>query len=167
MPHIFLYGPPGTGKSTIGRKLARRLQLPFVDLDRVIETNAGMSIPQIMGQQGEPAFRNLEASALRETVGHASGVRSQVIALGGGALLREGNRAFVEVGGLISYGPDAVHIFAQVAAYVGRILKGEKPADLPVQQSDKFETAINQKAAKTLGFEIPPKLLFTADHVIE
>jgi putative ABC transport system substrate-binding protein len=77
------------------------------------------------------------------------------------------NRAFVEVGGLISYGPDAVHIFAQVAAYVGRILKGEKPADLPVQQSDKFETAINQKAAKTLGFEIPPKLLFTADHVIE
>ena len=101
MPHIFLYGPPGTGKSTIGRKLARRLQLPFVDLDRVIETNAGMSIPQIMGQQGEPAFRNLEASTLRETVGHASGVRSQVIALGGGALLREGNRAFVEANGSV------------------------------------------------------------------
>jgi putative ABC transport system substrate-binding protein len=77
------------------------------------------------------------------------------------------NRAFVEAGGLISYGPDAVHVFAQVAAYVGRILNGEKPADLPVQQSDKFETAINQKTAKALGLDVPSKLLFTADHVIE
>ena len=60
-----------------------------------------------------------------------------------------------------------MHVFAQVAAYVGRILKGEKPADLPVQQSDKFETAINQKTAKALGLDVPSKLLFTADHVIE
>src|SRR5689334_17529162 len=89
MSHIFLYGPPGTGKSTIGRKLARHLSLPFVDLDRVIETKAGMSIPQIMEQQGEPAFRDLESSALGETVGHPSGVTSHVIALGGGALLRD------------------------------------------------------------------------------
>jgi len=104
MAHIFLYGPPGTGKSTIGRKLARRLQLPFVDLDRVIETNAGMSIPQIMGQQGEPAFRDLETAALNEIVGHAlsvTDIREKVIALGGGALLRDENRAFVEANGSV------------------------------------------------------------------
>jgi dephospho-CoA kinase len=72
MSHIFLYGPPGTGKSTIGKILARNLDLPFVDLDHVIETNAGMSIAQIMEQQGESVFRDLETSALKEAVGHAS-----------------------------------------------------------------------------------------------
>lgn len=101
MSHIFLYGPPGTGKSTIGRKLARSLRLPFVDLDRVIEKNAGMSIPQIMEQEGESAFRDIETAALRETVGHASSVAAQVIALGGGALLREENRRLVEAKGSV------------------------------------------------------------------
>ena len=65
MTHIFLYGPPGTGKSTIGKTLARNLKLPFIDLDRVIETDAGMSIPQIMEQQGESTFRDLESAALK------------------------------------------------------------------------------------------------------
>ena len=59
MPHIFLYGPSGTGKSTIGTLLARNLKLPFIDLDRVIEAKAGISIPRIMEEQGEPAFRDL------------------------------------------------------------------------------------------------------------
>ena len=99
--HIFLYGPPGSGKSTIGRIIARNLKLPFVDLDRVIETNAGMSIPQIMAQQGESAFRDLETKALREVYsplpeGEGLGVREKVIALGGGALLREENRQLAE-----------------------------------------------------------------------
>jgi shikimate kinase / 3-dehydroquinate synthase len=104
MSHIFLYGPPGTGKSTIGRKLARSLKLPFVDLDRVIETNAGMSIPQIMEQREESAFRDLETAALTEIVGHAYSVtdmRDKVIALGGGALLRPENRALVEANGSV------------------------------------------------------------------
>ena len=101
MSHIFLYGPPGTGKSTIGRKLARSLKVPFVDLDRVIETKAGMSISQIMKQQGELAFRDIETAALRETVEHTSGVTSQVIALGGGALLRDENRQLVEAKGSV------------------------------------------------------------------
>jgi shikimate kinase len=56
MKHIFLYGPPGTGKSTVGKKLAHNLKLPFIDLDRVIETNAGKSIPQIMEKQGEASL---------------------------------------------------------------------------------------------------------------
>jgi shikimate kinase/3-dehydroquinate synthase len=95
--HIFLYGPPGTGKSTIGKKLAGNLKLPFIDLDRVIETNAGMSIPQIMEGQGEPAFRDLESAALK----NLSNQKESVIALGGGALLREGNRAFAESNGKV------------------------------------------------------------------
>lgn len=107
MPHIFLYGPPGTGKSTIGRKLARSLQLSFVDLDRLIETKAGMSIAQIMEQQGEGSFREMETAALRETVGHATmfpdGTRAadKVIALGGGALLRHENSRFAESHGQV------------------------------------------------------------------
>lgn len=111
MTHIFLYGPSGTGKSTIGKLLADNLKLPFVDLDAVIETNAGMPIPQIMEKQGEPRFRDLEASALRESVGHAYNVTSPgrlqtcplgtIIALGGGALLRDENRQFTEENGKV------------------------------------------------------------------
>src|SRR5688572_22328049 len=104
MSHIFLYGPPGTGKSTIGKKLARSLKMPFVDLDRVIETNTDMSIAQIMEQQGESVFRDMETAVLKETVGHASSVTDasgKVIALGGGALLREENRTLVEAHGKV------------------------------------------------------------------
>jgi len=76
-------------------------------------------------------------------------------------------RSFVAAGGLMAYGPDTADIFHRSAAYVDRILKGAKPADLPVQQPVKFELAFNAKTAKTLGLEIPAKLLFTADEVIE
>ncbi len=89
MHHIFLYGPPGTGKTTIGKMLARNLHLPFVDLDRVIETDAGMSIPQIMEQEGESMFRDLETAALK----NISNAKESVVALGGGALLRDENRS--------------------------------------------------------------------------
>jgi 3-dehydroquinate synthase len=99
--HIFLYGPPGTGKSTIGKILAKNLKFPFIDLDHVIETNAGMSIPQIMDEQGEFAFRDLETTVLNKIVGHASSETSQVIALGGGALLHDENRAVAEANGKI------------------------------------------------------------------
>ncbi len=101
MSHIFLYGPPGTGKSTIGKVLARKLKLPFIDLDRVIETNAGISISRIMEGQGEIAFRDMETVALKDAVGYASGVTSQVIALGGGALLCEENRKLAESTGVV------------------------------------------------------------------
>lgn len=95
--HIFLYGPPGTGKSTVGKKLAYSLKLPFIDLDRVIETNAGISIPKIMEQQGEQAFRDLESAALKNMLHE----KESVVALGGGALLRDENRAFVESNGKV------------------------------------------------------------------
>jgi putative tryptophan/tyrosine transport system substrate-binding protein len=74
---------------------------------------------------------------------------------------------FVRAGGLISYGPDGVAEYGQAATYIDRILKGEKPADLPVQAPTKYETAINLKTAKDFGLTLPPALLGRADKVIE
>jgi len=77
------------------------------------------------------------------------------------------DRTPITEGGLVSYGPDLVSQFQQAAGYVDRILRGEKPANLPVQAPNKYELVINLKTAKALGLAVPPAVLARADDVIE
>jgi putative ABC transport system substrate-binding protein len=96
-------------------------------------------------------------------------VRDQIISLAARhaipAMFFEG--ASIEAGALSSYGPDVTDVTYQIGRYAGRILMGEKPADLPVVQPNKFEFAINLQTAKRIGLEVPPTLLAIADKVIE
>lgn len=137
--HIFLYGPPGTGKSTIGQRLAENLKLPFIDLDRVIETNAGMSIPRIMETQGEAAFRDLESAALKKL----DVEKDSVIALGGGALLRAENRIFAGKNGKV------ILLVASLLTLLERLSSGSETRPL---------------LAGDLGTRLPALLAERADH---
>ena len=98
MTHIFLYGPSGSGKSTIGKALATHLNMPFLDSDEVLEKTAGMKISEISARHGMEKVRNFESEALMQIVAN----RESVIALGGGALLRDENRALVEKNGKVA-----------------------------------------------------------------
>jgi len=95
--------------------------------------------------------------------------RKQVVALAAKRRrpVMYGQREFVDDGGLMSYGPDRVDHYRRTASYVDKILRGAKPADLPVEQPTKFELVINMKATKALGLTIPPSVLLQADQVVE
>jgi putative ABC transport system substrate-binding protein len=140
---------------------ARRLGLEVTTLD--------LSSPD---QDIAPAFEALKgrADALYVGTGGLTTLRvSHIFRLAVATHLPTigGQRPYAQAGALISYGPDYADLFRRAGDYVDKILRGMKPGDLPVEQPTKFELVINNKTAKTLGIEIPSKLLFTADEVIE
>jgi shikimate kinase len=172
MSHIFLYGPPGTGKSTIGDSLARSLLLPFVDVDQLIESQAGMSIARIMGSQGQSAFRELESAALQEIAGHSSSVTSsddKVIALGGGVLLYDENRRLAEDRGtVVSLLAEPETLLERLKNKPGKrpILAGdlqEKLTSLLLQRREHYasfalQLPVDGKTAEEVAFQIQTRL---------
>ena len=100
MHHITLVGLPGCGKSTVGRQLVRRLQLPFLDSDSVIEQRIGCSIRDYFAREGEDAFRDVEQSVLADL---AAAPGAMVLATGGGIVLREANRLCLQRSGTVVY----------------------------------------------------------------
>jgi shikimate kinase / 3-dehydroquinate synthase len=172
MKHVFLYGPSGSGKSTVGKILAQNLGLPLVDTDTNIEAAAGMSIPQIMDEQGQIAFRDLEAKILEQ----ASAGEPCVIALGGGALLRESSRACTESAGRV------VFLEADVSTLMARLIQDENKrpllaGDLEVRLStllesrkehyDSFELRVTTMVkAKSTGSKTPEEVAWEVQRVL-
>ncbi|HEX6900470.1 MAG TPA: shikimate kinase [Thermoanaerobaculia bacterium] len=117
---IYLTGFMGSGKTTVGRLLAARLGATFLDLDVEIERRAGMTVREIFERQGEPAFRQLEAEALRGTLA----LPDVVVATGGGTMVFEGNSRLIRSNGLsVWLNPP----FATIAARIGGVGKADRP----------------------------------------
>ena len=143
---------------------------------QAVAPSLGVEVSPINAQQdaGEiertvTAFARASNGGLIVTSGSAPARRGFVIMLAARHRLPAvyPDRVFVTDGGLVAYGPDRIDQYRRAASYVDRILKGEKPADLPVQAPTKYEIVINLKTAKALGLEIPPTVLARADEVIE
>lgn len=161
MKHIFLYGPSGTGKSTVGKILAEHLQFPFVDLDAVIEQSAGKSIPQIMSEQGEQIFRDIETSVLKSLASE----KQSVVALGGGALLRDGNHKFaMEHGKVILLMAEVETLITRLASDTNKrpLLAGdlrEKLSTLLLKRSEHYSSFhnlvdVDNKSEEDVAFQV-------------
>ena len=119
-----------------------------------------------------PAFEALKGAAQAlfvcpDATVNANHARINTLALGARLPTMHGLREIVEAGGLMSYGPNYPDLYRRAADYVDKVLRGVKPADLPVEQPTKFDLVINLVTARALGLEIPPTLLARADEVIE
>lgn len=142
MKKIFLYGPPGSGKSTVGNILAKSLAIPFVEVDAEIESEVGMTISQMVAQYGEHYFREVESGVIRricDVENNASKHPAEIIALGGGALLRDENRRLCEACG------DVVFLDVAEDILLGRLSKqdGQRPllaGDVQTKLSNLLET---------------------------
>ena len=131
----------------------------------------------IMSAESEADFDGVFATLVKQRIGaliitgdaYFSGRRGRIVALATRHAVPTmyDRRDFVDAGGLISYGHDRASAYRQLGIYAGRILKGAKPAELPVLQPTKFELVINLNAAKALGLKVPPSMLVAADEVIE
>ena len=113
---VFLVGPPGAGKSTIGRQLSRLFDVPFYDVDEVVETRAGANIPWIFDVEGEQGFRDRESAVIAELAGLSEGI----IATGGGVVLREENRR------QFSNADAVVYLEASIKTLVNRTSRNNK-----------------------------------------
>ena len=119
-----------------------------------------------------PAFEALKGRAealyvCTDPLVNTNRIRINTLALGARLPTMHGFREYVEAGGLMSYGPNFPDLFRRAADYVDKILRGAKPADIPVEQPTKFDLVINLTTAKALGLDVPPTLLARADEVIE
>jgi ABC-type uncharacterized transport system substrate-binding protein len=172
----------------ITRSLRRRGRITLVKIQAQSSGTSQFAVIQAMapllGIEVVP-INMLDAEGIERAVGNfAQAPKGSLIVTGGGASERYRNlivtlaakwkvpaiyfeRSFTAIGGLMSYGAHQIELFRQSAGYVDRILKGEKPGDLPVQAPTKYELVINRKTAKLLGLEVPASLLATADEVIE
>jgi putative ABC transport system substrate-binding protein len=148
-----------------------------IELEEVhtVARNLGLGVTRLEIRRAEDiptAFDGLAGRVDALYVGidplvNANRVRINELALNARLPTIHGFRAYVEAGGLISYGTDFPHLWRRTAEYVDKILRGTKPSEIPIEQPTKFELVINLKTAKALGIEIPPTLLARADEVIE
>ena len=166
---------PGLRRVAILFNAANPLTAPELNTAQAAATTLGLDTVKCEIRRAEavaPAIEALRGNAdalyvCIDPLVNSNGVRINTLALAARLPTMHSSRDNIDAGGMISYGPDVTDLFRRAAEFVDKILRGAKPADLPVEQPIKFELVINLKAAKTLSLEIAPALLARADEVIE